>query len=59
MRLVNHRSERQDNMYDTIIVGAGPAGLSAAVYAKRAGLNALLIEESPIDGGQEIGRAHV
>lgn len=39
-------------MYDTIIVGAGPAGLSAAVYAKRAGLEALLLEESPINGGQ-------
>lgn len=39
-------------MYDVIIIGAGPAGMSAAVYAKRAGLNALLIEESPIMGGQ-------
>lgn len=39
-------------MLDTIIIGAGPAGLSAAVYAKRAGLGALLIEESSIDGGQ-------
>lgn len=39
-------------MLDTVIIGAGPAGLSAAVYAKRAGLNALMIEESPIDGGQ-------
>lgn len=39
-------------MYDTIIIGAGPAGLGASVYAKRAGLNALLIEESPINGGQ-------
>ncbi len=39
-------------MLDTIIIGAGPAGLSAAVYAKRAGLDALLIEESSIDGGQ-------
>lgn len=39
-------------MLDTIIIGAGPAGLSAAVYAKRAGLSALLIEESAIDGGQ-------
>lgn len=39
-------------MLDTVIIGAGPAGLSAAVDAKRAGLNTLLIEESPIDGGQ-------
>lgn len=39
-------------MFDTIIIGGGPAGLSAAVYAKRAGLDAVLIEESPVYGGQ-------
>lgn len=39
-------------MYDTIIIGAGPAGLSASVYAKRAGLDALLIDESTVYGGQ-------
>ena len=32
-------------MYDLIIVGSGPAGLSAAVYAKRAGLNVIVIEK--------------
>lgn len=32
-------------MYDTIIIGSGPAGLSAAVYAKRAALKALVIEK--------------
>ena len=35
-------------MYDLIIIGSGPAGLSAAVYGKRAGLNLLIIEEKPI-----------
>ena len=39
-------------MYDVIIVGSGPAGLSAAVYAKRAGLNAVTFESKPISGGQ-------
>jgi len=35
----------EDNkVYDVIIVGAGPAGLSAAIYAKRAELDTLLIE---------------
>lgn len=29
-------------MYDVIIIGAGPAGISAAIYAKRAGMNALV-----------------
>lgn len=30
-------------MYDVIIIGAGPAGISAALYAKRANLNVLVI----------------
>jgi len=33
-----------DKIYDLIIVGAGPAGLTAAIYAKRAELDTLLIE---------------
>lgn len=38
-------------IYDVIIIGGGPAGYSAALYAARAGLNSLLIEKlSP--GGQ-------
>ena len=39
-------------MYDLIIIGSGPAGLSAAVYGKRAGLHLLIIEEKPMSGGQ-------
>ena len=35
-------------MYDLIIIGSGPAGLSAAVYAKRAGLNMIIIEKNPV-----------
>ena len=41
-------------MYDLIIIGSGPAGLSAAVYARRAGLNMLVIEKNPVSGGQII-----
>ena len=41
-------------MNDLIIIGSGPAGLSAAVYAKRAGLNMLIIEKNPVSGGQII-----
>lgn len=37
-------------MYDLIIIGAGPAGLSAAVYGCRAGLDCLLLEESTYGG---------
>ncbi|NLC47817.1 MAG: NAD(P)/FAD-dependent oxidoreductase [Tenericutes bacterium] len=37
-------------MYDCIIVGMGPAGLSAAVYAKRSGMNVLLLDETAPGG---------
>lgn len=40
-----------NHVYDTVIIGAGPAGCSAALYASRAGLDTALIEKySP--GGQ-------
>ncbi len=39
-------------MYDLVIIGAGPAGLSAAIYAKRAGLYTILLEKEYISGGQ-------
>lgn len=39
-------------MYDTIIIGSGPAGLSAAVYAKRAQLNAVVVEKEYMGTGQ-------
>ena len=32
-------------MYDAIIVGMGPAGMSAGVYTKRAGLKTLILDE--------------
>lgn len=39
-------------MYDTIIIGSGPAGLSAAVYAKRAALDTVVIEKNYGGTGQ-------
>jgi thioredoxin reductase (NADPH) len=40
-------------VYDLIIIGGGPAGISAGIYAKRAMMNALLIEKVGV-GGQII-----
>lgn len=41
-------------MYDLVIIGSGPAGLSAAVYAKRACLDLVMVEKEPMGGGQMI-----
>ncbi len=38
-------------MYDLVIVGGGPAGLSAGIYAMRAAMNAVLVEKG-MPGGQ-------
>ena len=37
--------------YDVIIIGGGPAGLSAAIYALRASMRTVLIEKAS-PGGQ-------
>ncbi|MEG1292974.1 MAG: thioredoxin-disulfide reductase [Clostridium sp.] len=39
-------------IHDLIIIGSGPAGLSAAVYAQRAELDTIIIEKNMMSGGQ-------
>ncbi|GLY09348.1 thioredoxin-disulfide reductase [Bacillus badius] len=41
----------EDKIYDVIIIGAGPAGMTAAVYTSRANLSTLMIERG-VPGGQ-------
>ncbi len=44
--------------YEVVIIGAGPAGLTAGLYTSRAGLNSLLIEKGLI-GGQIVNAEQV
>ncbi len=39
-------------MHDVIIIGAGPAGLSAALWCDELGLDTLVLEQSERTGGQ-------
>ncbi|KMY28216.1 thioredoxin reductase [Lysinibacillus xylanilyticus] len=41
----------EEKIYDVVIIGAGPAGMTAAVYTSRANLSTLMIERG-IPGGQ-------
>ncbi|WP_455662024.1 thioredoxin-disulfide reductase [Pradoshia sp.] len=41
----------EEKIYDVVIIGAGPAGMTAAVYASRANLSTLMLERG-IPGGQ-------
>ncbi len=47
------------DMYDVVIIGSGPAGLSASIYAKRAGLKAVTLEQNPMSGGQVLNTYEV
>ena len=50
-RKIGMRPEASEDMYDVVIIGAGPAGLAAAVYGASEGLKTLLIEKRA-PGGQ-------
>ncbi|MGL4616875.1 MAG: thioredoxin-disulfide reductase [Mycoplasmoidaceae bacterium] len=41
---------KNKKIYDCLIIGAGPAGLTASIYAQRAGLNCLIIEKDTPGG---------
>lgn len=46
-------------IYDLIILGSGPAGLGAAIYAQRAELKTLVIEKEMVSGGQVLNTYEV
>lgn len=41
-----------ENMLDIIVIGGGPAGLNAGIYAKRSGLSVAVVEKMPYGAGQ-------
>jgi len=41
-------------MYDVIVLGAGPAGLTAAIYTSRAGLKTMVLESAMVGGNAAI-----
>ena len=45
--------DKEEGIYDAIIIGGGPAGLTAGIYLSRARMNTLLIEKA-LPGGQAI-----
>lgn len=48
-----------EKQYDLVIIGSGPAGLAAAIYAQRARLNTLVIEKEMMSGGQVLNTYEV
>lgn len=46
-------------MYDVLIIGAGPAGLSAAIACREWDMNVLVIDEFPKPGGRLLGQLHL
>lgn len=50
--------ELQEEMYDVIVIGAGPGGMTAALYASRSDLKTLILERG-VPGGQLINTAEI
>lgn len=46
-------------IYDMIIIGSGPAGLAAGIYAVRAELDVMVLERSSVSGGQVLSTYEV
>ena len=54
--LPEQKKESEKHVYDTIVVGGGPGGYTAALYAARAGLDTLVIER--LSAGGQMALTH-
>jgi len=52
-KIISKKETKEEIIYDAIIIGGGPAGLTAGIYLSRARMNTLLIEKA-LPGGQAI-----
>ena len=59
IEIVTGSSNSLKDNYDIVIIGAGPAGLTAGIYAARARINSVIIEKNPIPGGQIINTENI
>ena len=48
----------KDKIYDLLIIGGGPAGLTASIYASRAGLDYAMVEQG-FAGGQMLNTQEI
>lgn len=50
--------ELEDRIYDVVVIGAGPGGMTAALYASRSDLDTLILEKG-VPGGQLMNTAEI
>jgi len=48
--MVKNKKPTKENVLDVVIIGAGPAGISASLTAKKSGLSAMTIEQDSLGG---------
>ena len=53
---LGRQSKENEHVYDMIIIGGGPSGYTAALYAARAGLDALVLEK--LSAGGQMAQTH-
>ncbi len=54
----DRRNKKRMQINDVVIIGAGPAGLSAAIQCRENDLNVVVLDEFPKTGGRLLGQLH-